>query len=386
MLNNKITELVEYIGVDDKTIDLFESQYVVPQGVSYNSYLIRDEKTALMDSSDARTAEQWLGNLEAALGGRELDYIVCLHMEPDHSGALRMAAEKYPNARIVGNAKTFSLMSRFFDMDTTGRQVMVSEGESLSLGRTSLTFYMAPMVHWPEVMVAYEAEDKILFSADAFGRFGTPEDGQPWLEEARRYYYNIVGKYGPQVQALLKKAAGLNIAMICPLHGPVLPEDIAGYVAKYDLWSRYEPEEKGVVIACASIHGNTMRAAELLRDRLTEKGVKAVLYDLDRADLSLVAAEAFRYDRLVLAAATYDTGLFTPMDSFLHRLKAKNFQKRRVGLIENGSWAPMAAKLMKETLAGFREIELCEPTVTVPSAPNAETIAALDELAQAMTK
>ena len=310
-MKNQIINSVYYVGADDKTIDLFESQYLVPNGVSYNSYVIRDEKTAVLDTVDPRAGEQWLANLEEVLEGESPDYLIVSHLEPDHAGNIGKLAEKYPKMKLVGNAKTFAMLPQFFEMDLTDRCVTVNEGDTLSLGAHTLTFVMAPMVHWPEVMVAYESKEKILFSADGFGKFGALDAEEAWVDEARRYYINIVGKYGAQVQALLKKAAGLDIAMICPLHGPVLRENLGYYLEKYQTWSSYEPEETGIVIAYASIHGNTAKAAKELAEMLKEKTEAPVkVYDLARADMPTVVAEAFRYDRLVLAAASYDGGVF----------------------------------------------------------------------------
>ena len=377
-----ITPAVRYLGVDDRTIDLFESQYKVPNGVSYNSYLILDEKTAVMDTVDRRGTGAWLQNLERELAGRAPDYLVTLHMEPDHAGNLLTLAEKYPSMRIVGNAKTFAMMERFFPLDLTGRKVEVKEGDTLSLGSHTLTFVMAPMVHWPEVMVAYESSEKILFSADGFGKFGALDAEEPWDSEARRYYYNIVGKYGAQVQALLKKAAALDIALICPLHGPVLREDLGHYIGLYDKWSRYEPEIDGVFIAYASIHGNTAQAARRLADLLARRGVAVKAADLARADLSACVADAFQYSTLVCASASYDGGLFPPMEDFLHHLRAKTFRNRRAALVENGTWAPSAGKCMRALLEEMKGIQLREETVLVPSTLKPETEAALEALAE----
>ena len=381
-MDQHITDSVVYIGVDDREIDLFESQYVVPNGVSYNSYLILDEKTAVMDTVDARGTEGWLESLTKTLAGRPLDYLVVLHMEPDHSGSLQILAEKYPDMKIVGNAKTFAMMGQFFDMDLEGRMVTVKEGETLSLGRHTLQFLMAPMVHWPEVMVAYEQKEKILFSADGFGKFGALDTEEDWDCEARRYYFNIVGKYGAQVQALLKKAAALDIAMICPLHGPILKDDLAHYIGKYDLWSRYEPEDDGVLIAVASIHGNTMRAARKMAEILEAKGAKKVVVtDLARDDMSEAIEDAFRYDKLLLAAASYNADVFPCMETFLLHLKGKNYQKRAIGILENGSWAPSAAKTVMSVLEGMKSIRLCENTVTIKSAMKSADLPAMEALA-----
>ena len=378
-----ITDSILYVGVDDKTIDLFESQYVVPNGISYNSYVILDEKVALMDTVDSRATEEWLDNLDKALDGRSIDYLVVSHMEPDHAGNIKNLIDRYPEMKIVGNAKTFAMIPQFFDVDITDRSVAVKEGDTLSLGKHTLQFFMAPMVHWPEVMVAYEQSEKILFSADGFGKFGALDTDEAWTCEARRYYFNIVGKYGAQVQALLKKAATLDIQMICPLHGPILKEDLGYYIGKYDIWSKYGPEDEGVFIAYASIHGNTAKAAKKLAEMLEEKGAKRVaIADLARDDMAEAVEDAFRHDKLVLASATYDGGLFPCMEDFLSHLKAKNFQKRTVGLVENGTWAPMAAKKMREVLEGMKEITICEPTVTIKSAMKEETLKVMEELAE----
>ncbi len=365
-----VSDSIRYIGVYDDTIDLFEGQYPVPQGISYNSYLILDEKVALMDTVDQRATAKWLDNLEEALGGRTIDYLIVSHMEPDHAGSLFKIAELYPEMTIVGNAKTFPMISQFFPIDLTGRTLVVKEGDTLSLGRHTLTFTMAPMVHWPEVMMTYESEEKIVFSADAFGRFGDPESGEEWMPEARRYFINIVGKYGAQVQAVLKKVGGLDVRTICPLHGPVLQDNLGFYIGLYDTWSSYRPEEKGLLIAYASIHGHTAEAAAYLADQLKAKGETVELINLGRADLSEAVAQAFRFDRMVLACSTYDGGIFTPMDAFLHRLRAKSYQNRTVYLVENGTWAPMAAKQMRAVLEEMKNISVAEPVVTIRSAMN----------------
>lgn len=381
-MTHKITDSVIYVGTDDKTIDLFESQYVVPNGVSYNSYVIMDDKIAVMDTVDARAGEEWLCNLEEALEGKTPDYLVVSHMEPDHSSNIQALAEKYPDMKIVGNAKTFQMISQFFDMDLSSRSVTVKEGDELSLGSHTLTFVMAPMVHWPEVMVAYEKSEKILFSADGFGKFGALDTDEDWDCEARRYYFNIVGKYGAQVQALLKKAAALDIAMICPLHGPILKENLGHYIGKYDIWSSYTPEDDGVLVAYASIHGHTAAAAKKMAEILKKKGAKkVVLCDLAREDMAEAVEDAFRYDKLLLAAATYNAGVFPCMEHFLLHLKGKNYQKRRIGILENGTWAPMAAKTMKGILEGMKDIQLCDTVVTIKSAVKAEDTPNMEKLA-----
>ena len=379
-----ISEAVKYIGVDDKTIDLFESQYVVPHGVSYNSYLILDEKVALMDTVDTRGVEQWEKNLLAALDGRKVDYLIVSHLEPDHAGSIGRLVELFPEVTLVGNAKTFHMLPQFFDelpVDEN-HKITVAEGESLSLGTHTLNFYMAPMVHWPEVMVTYESSEKILFSADGFGKFGALdyEDPEGWACEARRYYFNIVGKYGAPVQALLKKAAGLDIQTICPLHGPVLNENLGYYIGLYDTWSSYKPEDKGVLVAYASIHGNTAHAAKTLKGKLEKKGVQVNICDLTVTDLSYAVASAFYCGKLVLASSTYDGGLFPPMREFLEHLRTKGFRNRRVGLIEDGSWAPAAARLMRTKLEEMKDIHLYETVVSLRGALNQTSEAQMDAL------
>jgi len=378
-----ITDSILYVGVDDKTLDLFESQYIIPNGVSYNSYVIMDERITIMDTVDARKTEEWLQNVEKVLGGKTPTYLVVSHMEPDHASNIQILMEKYPEMQVVGNAKTFAMIPQFFDVDLTGRTVTVKEGDTLNLGTHTLQFFMAPMVHWPEVMVAYEQKEKILFSADGFGKFGALDADEAWTCEARRYYFNIVGKYGVQVQALLKKAATLDIQMICPLHGPILKEDLEYYIGKYDTWSKYEPEDEGVFIAYASIHGNTAKAAKKLAEMLEEKGAKRVaIADLSRDDMAEAVEDAFRHDKLVVASSTYDGGLFPCMEDFLSHLKAKNYQKRTVALMENGSWAPMAAKKMSAILETMKDITICEPIVTIKSTMKEDTLETMEELAE----
>lgn len=385
MQNIIVTDTIKYAGVDDKTLDLFESQYVVPNGVSYNSYVILDEKIAVLDSVDKRGTTEWFANIEKILDGREPDYLIVNHLEPDHSGNIQSFLEKYPKAQLVANARALGMIPQFFSIDVSGRSVAVKEGDELSLGKHVLIFLMAPMVHWPEVMVTYEKTEKVLFSADAFGKFGTLDIEEDWACEARRYYINIVGKYGAQVQALLKKAAGLDIQIICPLHGPVLSENLDCYLKKYDIWSSYTPEDEGIVIAYASIHGNTREAAIKLAAKLEERGAKKVVtFDLARDDMSEAIEDAFRYDKMVLAAATYDAGLFPCMESFLAHLKSKNYQKRTVGLMENGSWAPMAGKLMKEELSKMKEINILEPVVTIKSTLNVQSEEQMEQLAEVL--
>ncbi len=379
-----ISDAVKYIGVDDKTIDLFESQYVVPEGVSYNSYLILDEKVALMDTVDVRGMHEWEKNLTEALGGRKVDYLVIQHLEPDHAGSIGRLLELYPDVTLVGNAKTFAMLPQFFDIDPDVKKLTVAEGDTLSLGSHTLTFVMAPMVHWPEVMVSYESTEKILFSADGFGKFGAldAEDEEGWACEARRYYFNIVGKYGAPVQALLKKAANLDIQMICPLHGPILKEDLGYYIGLYDTWSSYKPENKGVLVAYASIHGNTAKVAEKFAEMLRERGVeKVVVSDLAREDMAEVIEDAFRYDRMVVAGASYDGGVFPCMQDFLHHLQSKAYQNRIVGIIENGSWGPTAGRTMKAILETMKNVTIVDPMVTIKSTMKDADIPALEALA-----
>ncbi|MCH5275066.1 MAG: FprA family A-type flavoprotein [Lachnospiraceae bacterium] len=386
MKNIVITDNIKYIGVDDKDIDLFEGQYVVPNGISYNSYLILDEKVAVMDTVDMRACEEWLENLKKALNGRTPDYLIVSHLEPDHAGSVAGLISAYPNVALVGNAKTFSMLPNFFDVEQQ-EKLEVKEGDTLTLGRHTLQFFMAPMVHWPEVMVTYEQTEKILFAADGFGKFGALDTEEDWTCEARRYYFNIVGKYGAPVQALLKKAAGLDISMICPLHGPILKENLGFYIEKYDIWSSYKPEDSGVFIAYASIHGNTAKAAHMLKEQLLELGVeKVAITDLARDDMAEAVEDAFRYDRMVLAASSYDGGLFPPMEDFLMHLKAKTYQNRKVAIVENGSWAPSAAKKMKEYLEGMKDICILEPIVTIKSTVRKETEAELQTLAEVLQK
>lgn len=382
-----VSDSVKYIGVDDTDIDLFESQYLVPDGVSYNSYVILDDKIAVMDTVDERKTDEWFSNLTEVLEDRQPDYLVISHLEPDHSSNIERLAVRYPDMKLVGNAKTFQMLPQFFDMDFSERSIVVKEGEELSLGTHKLVFYMAPMVHWPEVMVTYEATEKILFSADGFGKFGAIEltKDKDWACEARRYYFNIVGKYGGPVQQLLKKAAGLDINMICPLHGPVLKDNLGYYRGLYDTWSRYEPENKGVLIAYASIHGNTAKAAYELADMLKKAGEdKVVVSDLSREDMAEVIEDAFRYDRMILCAASYDGGVFPCMQEFLLRLQSKAYQNRTVGMVENGSWAPCAARVMRSIVDTFKNITVVEPVVTIKSTVKESDKAALSSLAQAI--
>ena len=379
----EITDKIKYIGADDKTLDLFESQYIIPNGVSYNSYLIEDEKIVIMDTVDQRKKDEWLENIEKVLNGREVDYLVVSHLEPDHSANIEILANKYKNMKIVGNQRTFNMMPQFFNMDTSKRQIVVKEGDTLDIGKHKLQFFMAPMVHWPEVMVTYEQTEKILFSADGFGKFGALDTEEDWTCEARRYYFNIVGKYGDQVQQLLKKAATLDIKMICPLHGPILKENLEFYINKYDIWSSYTPEDDGVLIAYNSIHGNTKKAVEKLAEILKEEGAKkVVISDLARDDMAETIEDAFRYDKMIIASPTYDAGLFPFTEKFLRHLKHKNYQKRKIGIVENGSWAPMAAKYIKNILEEMKDITICEKIVTIKTTMNEETIKDMKNLAK----
>lgn len=381
-----ISDAVKYIGADDKDLDLFESQYIVPNGVSYNSYVILDEKIAVMDTIDTRKTDEWKENLERVLDGRTPDYLVVSHLEPDHAGSIKEFADKYPEAKIVASAKAIAMLPQFFEIaDLADRAVAVKEGEELSLGSHTLQFFMAPMVHWPEVMVEYEKSEKILFSADGFGKFGALDADEDWTCEARRYYFNIVGKYGTPVQALLKKAAALDIRTICPLHGPVLKENLEFYIGKYLTWSSYEPEDDGVLVACASIHGNTKTAAEKMVNILKEQGYNKVAFtDLTRDDMAEAIEDAFRYSRLIVAAASYDGGVFPPMEDFLNRLSHKAYQNRKVGIIENGSWAPTAGKCIKTAFEGMKNITICGDTVTIKSTMKDEDIANMYNLAEAI--
>ena len=381
------SDKIKYIGVDDTTLDLFESQYAVPDGVSYNSYVILDDKTAIMDTVDKRGMKDWENNLLNALDGRNADYVIIQHMEPDHAGSLARLIELFPEITAVGNAKTFVMINQFFENINIKNSLTVKEGDTLNLGSHTLTFVMAPMVHWPEFMVTYESSEKVLFSADGFGKFGALSltENADWACEARRYYFNIVGKYGAPVQTLLKKASALDIKTICPLQGPVLSDNLGYYLDLYNTWSSYQPESKGVFIAYASIHGNTAYAAEQFAEMLRNKGVdNVVITDLSRCDIAEAVEDAFRYDRMVLAAASYDAGVFPIMQDFLHHLQAKAFQNRTVGLIENGSWAPTAAKTMRNILETMKNITIVEPVVTIKSVLKETDIPALDQLADAL--
>lgn len=379
----QISDAVKYIGVDDKTIDLFESQYIVPNGISYNSYVIMDEKIAVMDTVDKRKTDEWFANLEEALDGRTPDYLIIHHLEPDHASNIKALADKYPSMKLVGNAKTFSMMPQYFEtLDLTDRTLTVKEGDELELGSHTLKFFMAPMVHWPEVMVSYENTEKILFSADGFGKFGALDTDEDWACEARRYYFNICGKYGAQVQALLKKAAALDIKTICPLHGPILSENLEYYINLYNTWSKYEPETDGVFIAYCSIHGNTKVAAKKLFDILQSKTDKKIsIADLAREDMAECIEDAFRYSKMIVAAPSYDADVFPVMNDFLHHLKIKGYKNRKVGIIENGSWAPTAARVMNGYFESMKDITVAPTKVTIRASLKDSDTAALEQLA-----
>ena len=382
----EITKDIKYIGVDDLDIDLFESQYIVPNGISYNSYLIKDEKIAIMDTVDIRKSDLWWENLNAALDGRTPDYLVVHHLEPDHAGSIGQVIEKYPNIKLVASDKAVKMLPQFFEnVNFTENVISIKEGDTLSLGEHTLTFYMAPMVHWPEVMVSYDNKDKVLFSADGFGKFGALSHEEDWACEARRYYFNIVGKYGQPTQMLLKKAATLDIQIICPLHGPILTENLGYYIGLYDTWSKYEVETEGVFIAYASLHGSTAKVAHKLAEILKEKGApKVSMADLCRDDMAEAVEDAFRMGKLVVAASSYEGGVFTPMHVFLHHLESKKYQKRKVAIIENGSWAPCAGKIMHDTLAKMSNVEVVEPIVTIWSTMKQKDIPALENLAESI--
>ena len=386
MDNKIITKNIINIGCDDKDIDLFESQYIVPNGISYNSFLIKDDVNVLVDTVDKRKTDEWLSNLNETLNGEKLDILIVSHMEPDHSASIEALVNKFPEMKIVGNEKTFQMISQFFDIDLEGKKIVVKDGDELSFGSHKYKFVFAPMVHWPEVMVTYEETEKVLFAADAFGKFGALDTDEDWTCEARRYYFNIVGKYGMQVQSLLKKAATLDISVICPLHGPILKEDLGFYINKYDVWSKYEPEDEGVLVAYASIHGNTKKAAletaRLLKEKYNVE--KVAITDLSRDDMAEAVEDAFRYDKLILAASSYNMDVFTPMKIFLHELETRNYQKRKVGIIENGTWAPSAGKVMKEELSKMKEIEICEPMVTIKSSMKNDDLETIDNLIKNM--
>lgn len=387
MENKMITDSIFYIGVNDRNIDLFEGQYKVPNGISYNSYLIKDEKNVIMDTVDKNATEEWLQKLELALNGKKPDCLVVSHLEPDHSYNIELICKKYPEMKIIGNAKTFAFIPQFFNIENLDeRKIEVKEGDSLNIGKHTLNFIMAPMVHWPEVMFTYEQTEKILFSADAFGKFGDLNAKEDWLDEARRYYINIVGKYGLQVQAVLKKASTLDIKTICPLHGPILTDNLEYYINKYDIWSSYRPEEDGILIAYSSIYGNTANAAKILEGFLKDENQNVVIKDLARCDMAEAISDAFRYSKIVLASSSYNFGLFPPMENFLNQLKLKNLQNRKIGIIENGTWAPSAAKVMNEILSQMKDIQLLEPSITIRTKMNDENLVQMKELVKSIIK
>ena len=388
MNNMTISKDIIYIGASDKNIKIFESQYVLENGMSYNSYLIKDEKNVVLDTIDEKLTDTWLENLEKALDGEKPDYLIVSHMEPDHAYNIGKLEKKYPEMKIVGNQLTFNMLANFFkEIDFSKRKFVVMEGDVLDIGKHKLQFFMAPMVHWPEVMVTYEQTEKILFSADGFGKFGALDVDEEWDCEARRYYFGIVGKYGLQVQALLKKAATLDIQIICPLHGPILKENLGYYIDNYNTWSSYKPEEEGIYIACSSIYGNTLKAAQKLEEILKEKGAKkVVLADLTKKDWAEAIAEAFQYSHLVVASSSYNAGLFPPMKQFLDHLKERSYQNRTVGIIENGSWAPSAGKCMKGTLEEMKNINMIEPIITIKSTMSNENISQMEEMADKILK
>ena len=387
MSHVEITEQIKYIGADDKTLDLFESQYLIPNGVSYNSYLILDEKIAVMDTVDMRATGEWLRNMDRELQGKEPDYLIVSHMEPDHAANIEMLARRYPKMQIVANAKTFPMMEQFFNLDVSDRKVVVAEGDTLNLGKHTLQFFMAPMVHWPEVMVTYEQSEKILFSADGFGTFGSLDANEEWIAEARKYYINIVGKYGNPVQALLKKASGLDIQMICPLHGPIWRKDLGLLLEKYQKWSTYDPEDKTVMIAYATMYGNTENAANVLAGMLADKGVKNIaMYDVSETDVSELVAESFRCSHLVLAAPTYNSRIQPKMEAYLSDIKALNLQNRTVAVIDNGTWAATAGKQMIGTLEGMKNMTILENTISIKSALAENQLGALEALADELAK
>jgi len=384
MKDIEISENIFYIGANDRDIDLFEGQYIVPNGISYNSYLIKDEKNVVMDTVDKRKGQEWLNNLDVALNGEKVDYLVVSHMEPDHAYNIGALSEKFPDMKIVGNEKTFTYIKQFFDIENLEeRKIVVKEADTLNIGKHTLQFFMAPMVHWPEVMVTYEQSEKILFSADGFGKFGALDADEEWDCEARRYYFNIVGKYGAQVQSLLKKAALLDIRTICPLHGPILKENLAHYINLYDIWSSYKPESDGVFIACASIYGNTLEAANKMAEILNKKGAKKVtITDLTRDDMAEAIEDAFRYNKIILASSTYNMGIFTPMENFLTHLKGKNYQNRKIGIIENGTWAPNSGKCIRNIMNEMKDIKVIEAIITIKSKMTEENIEQMEELAE----
>lgn len=383
MKNIEISDSIRYIGANDDELKIFENQYNLPNGMAYNSYLIKDEKVVVMDTIDRRKTETWLQNLENELQGRNIDYLVISHLEPDHAGSIKIFLDKYPDTTLVGNSKTFEMLPQFFDINPDIKKITVKEGDTLNIGKHTLQFIMAPMVHWPEVMVTYEQTEKVLFSADAFGKFGIIDDDDDWACEARRYYFGIVGKFGASVQALLNKAKKLDIKTICPLHGPVLTENLEYYINKYDTWSSYKPEDEGVLIACASIYGHTMEVAKKLEEMLKEREVeKVVLTDLANDDIDEAVEDAFRYSKIVLAASSYNARVFPPMEHFLTKLRDRNYQNRTMAIIENGSWAPSAGKCMKAIIAEMKNIEIIESTITIKSAMKENNIEELEKLAE----
>ena len=395
MKNTNITENIKYIGVDDKELDLFENQYILKNGISYNSYLIQDEKITIMDTVDKRKTYEWISNLEKELDGKKPDYLVISHLEPDHSGSIGSILKKYPEIKIISNEKVFSMLPQFIGEDLKienlqqyldEKKIVVKEGDTINLGKHTLQFIMAPMVHWPEVMLTYEQTEKILFSADAFGKFSTLDTDEPWIDESRRYFINIVGKYGMQVQNLLKKASSLDIRMICALHGPILKENLGYYINLYDTWSKYEPEEEGILVVCGSLHGNTYEAAKKLANDLEEKGNTVKLVDISRTPIPDIVSDAFKYSKLCIACVTYNMNIFPAMNSFLHLLREKNYQNRKIGIIENGSWAPNAAKVIKDMLSTMKNIEIVEPVVTIKTRLSKESEEKMKELEDAISK
>ena len=382
MKEREIVDNIFYVGADDKDIRLFEGQYHVPNGMSYNSYIIKDNKNVILDTIDQRVTGEWLKNVEDVLENEEADYLVISHLEPDHAYNIDTLIKKYPNMKLIGNSITFNILSNFFDVDISDKKIIVKEGDTINLGKHTLQFFMAPMVHWPEVMVTFEQSEKILFSADGFGKFGTLDADEDWTCEARRYYFGIVGKYGKQVQDLLKKANTLDIKMICPLHGPILKENLEYYIGKYDTWSSYKPEDKGTLVAYSSIYGNTAKVAEIIADILKENGEKVVLTDLVRDDMAEAVEDAFRYDKMILASSSYNAGIFPPMEEFLNHLKGRNYQNRKIGIIENGSWAPSAGKGMKSILESMKDIRIVEPMITIKSTMKQGDVDKLKQLAK----
>ena len=380
MANNYITDKIKYIGVNDKEIELFENQYILKNGMAYNSYLIMDEKIVIIDTVDKRKTNEWLENLERELQGKNPDYLIISHLEPDHSGSIDALLKNYPNIQLISNNKVFTMLPQFIEEDFKGKEIIINEGDVIEVGEHKLTFIMTPMVHWPESMMVYEQKEKILFSADAFGKFGSLDVKEDWLDEARRYYINIVGKYGMQVQNVLKKAQNLDIKMICPLHGPILKENLEYYINLYDKWSKYEFEEEGILIICGSLHGNTLNAAKKLEENLIAKKKNVKLIDMSTTPIPNAVSEAFKYSKMIIACSTYNMNIFPAVHSFLHLLKEKNYQKRKVGIIENGSWAPNAAKCIKEMLGLMQNVEIVEPIVTIKTRLNEESIKKMQEL------